>query len=29
MHPYVHYSFIYNSQDREQPKCPSMDKEVV
>ena len=28
MHPYVHCGIIYNSQDRKQPKCPSMDKRI-
>ena len=26
MHSYLHCSIIYNSQDRMQPKCPSMDE---
>ena len=26
MHPNVHCSTIYNSQDMEQPKCPSTDE---
>ena len=26
MHPYVHSSTIHNSQDMEQPKCPSTDE---
>ena len=25
MHPKVHSSIIYNRQDMEQPKCPSID----
>ena len=25
MHPNVHSSTIYNSQDRKQPKCPTTD----
>ena len=28
MHPYVHSSTIYNSQDREATHCPLTDKEV-
>ena len=26
MHPYVHSSTLYNSQDMETPKCPSTDE---
>ena len=26
MHPNVHRSTVYNSQDREQPRCPSADE---
>ena len=26
MHPHVHCSIIYNSQDMKQPKCPSRDE---
>ena len=26
MHPYVHSSIIYNSQDMEQTKCPSTEE---
>ena len=26
MHPYVHCSAVYNSQDMEQPKCPLTDE---
>ena len=26
MHPYVHCSVIYNPQDLEAPKCPSVDE---
>ena len=26
LHPQVHCSIIYSSQDMEQPKCPSVDK---
>ena len=26
MHPYVHCSVIYSSQDAKQPKCPPLDE---
>ena len=28
MHPNVHCSTVYNSQDKEQPKCPLTDEQV-